>query len=1179
MATSAGGLAVKVATSPAKQVDQTRWTREQQLAIETRQVSVALSAGAGCGKTFALTERFLSYFRPGQPQSLQAEDLGRLVAITFTERAAREMRDRIRAQCHERLLAADAGDADYWAVLVRGLDNARISTIHSFCAALLRARAVEAGVDPRFEVLEQSQSDTLLSEAIDDELRRLVAQQDPRLMELAAAFRLDSLRFALRTFVLQGTAEDFERWLQIGPDEQVARWLEFHRESVLPEIGRQVAHCSASHEILRLLQNETIDNATMRERRGVLLEKLASLDRLPVAGARLRADLNAIQENAKVQGGGTARTWASPVAFERFKHAAGKLRERIGELLPLVSFDPLAARSSAVVGGQMLGIADGVRREYSRRKQEMGALDFNDLLQQTRALLTDPRHGALQDRLSSQIQLLLVDEFQDTDPLQVELVAALCGEGFAAGKLFFVGDYKQSIYRFRGADARVFRRVREQTPREGRQSLTKNFRSQPAILEFVNALFWDDLGEGYEPLRAARSQVSSTPAVEFLWAPAREHVKENADTLRRREADWIARRLRAVIDGRPAIVWDAKAAESGRPAARAAKLGDMAILFRALSNVDVYEEALRKYGLDYYLVGGHAFYSQQEIFDVLNLLRAINSTSDLVSLVGALRSGFFALADETIYWLSLHAEGLAGGLFASDYPAEIPPDQQARARFAAETIRELRQRKDRVAIYQLIDEALERTGYDAVLLDEFLGERKLANLRKLIEQARTFQRGDFFGLSEFIHQLTEFVVEQPKEPLAATHSEDTNVIRLMTIHQAKGLEFPIVVVPDVNGRNRGGVDRAHFDARLGPLIALSETADAAGGVSGHQLWSCLESAEEHAELHRLLYVAATRAADYLMLAGGVPAVGATNGVWTQLLARRFDLASGRFIGQLPAGEPAPQVKVTLQEPAIDKTAAPRRARADLGNIIDEVLQAPAAPRHDDCAVDPIAPDLGARRQYSFSRLAGTLHRQDRRPSEFDELGEPSIDPRGLGTLVHAVLAATDFGESVEYAELVRLHAKRHFSDGSPEIAEALDMIERFAGSPRARELAEAAECHAELEFLLGWPLDAEAPRAAAVGGFIDRLYRDKSGNWHVLDFKTNRVPRSGPADLAAVYEMQMLMYALASERILGVAPASVTLHFLRTGAEHQFAWNSAARQRAIELVHDAIAAASVAQAT
>ena len=231
----------------------------------------------------------------------------------------------------------------------------------------------------------------------------------------------------------------------------------------------------------------------------------------------------------------------------------------------------------------------------------------------------------------------------------------------------------------------------------------------------------------------------------------------------------------------------------------------------------------------------------------------------------------------------------------------------------------------------------------------------------------------------------------------------------------------------------------------------------------------------------------------------------------------------------------------------------RTHRVDVEAIIEDALHSPRSttPRH---GIDTIVPNRRARRQYSFSRLYGTLHRRPQAVDDVDSPAERVLDPRGLGTLVHAVLAAMDLRQPGKIEELVSRYAKRHLGEDPSGVAEAVRMIERFVASPRFAEIAAAQDDHAEIEFLLRWPLAAGKEPETLISGYLDRLYRDSHGDWHVLDFKTNRVGESGVARVAAAYEMQMLVYGLATEQILGVPPASLTLHFLRTGEEYAFSW-------------------------
>jgi ATP-dependent helicase/nuclease subunit A len=503
-----------------------------------------------------------------------------------------------------------------------------------------------------------------------------------------------------------------------------------------------------------------------------------------------------------------------------------------------------------------------------------------------------------------------------------------------------------------------------------------------------------------------------------------------------------------------------------------------------MTNVEYYEDALQRYGIDYYLVGGRAFYSQQEIYDLLNLLRTLHSDCDEVSLVGALRSPMFGLYDETLFWLARDdggrplGGGLSAGLFGASLHREIKGEQRQRAEFAAATIRELRELKDRLSVADLIQESLRRTCYDAVLLAEFLGERKLANLEKLIDQARSFDRAGVFTLADFITQLSEFVARQPDEAMAATQPESTNVVRLMSIHQSKGLEFPVVIVPDVARPRRFMPPPIAFSPELGPAFK-EETA-----VTGYDLLMAIENEEDRREHSRLFYVAATRAADYLIFSAGVDAPGDVRGPWMELLASRFDVGSGVPCSSSAAA--CPLARATQTRPAIDAKPKDFRSHPDLMKMIEKADDLAAKgqggrPRY----MEPVARDASARRQYSFSRLSGMLHAKNGDATvgsfEGDNSAEP-IDARGLGTLVHAVLEELDLSRPEDVEECVRRLAEQHLP-ASEQLEEPIAMVGRFLASERAKKMRAATAVHRELEFLLAWPPGDKAVKRLSKNNF------------------------------------------------------------------------------------------------
>ncbi len=1171
-----------------------KYTDEQSKAIFTHDSSVSLSAGAGCGKTFVLTERFISHLEPRGDDPHDSADnktpsrapLSRMIAITFTERAAREMRDRIRSKCKKRLLECSDEEASYWSELIRELDSARISTIHSFCGSLLRSHAAEAGLDPRFQLLEPAQADTTLFDIVDAELTSLLANHDEIVLELLAAFSLRELREMISCVLARRQYIDWDAWNGKSADDLTKVWEEFWRTETL------------SGGILPLQRSRVYKNlrAICLEKAGCqppLQDMLAEIERLCDDWERepLAAEFaSAFHEAAKVTGPGKKSNWAAPEDYDAFK----KTRDEFEKLLKMIPirFNGSEARISAQTGLNLLRIVGNVAAAYDKKKRELGALDFDDLLIEAKKLLVGPQGKALRKRLASETRLLLVDEFQDTDPLQAELVRALCDGKIQDGKLFFVGDFKQSIYRFRGADPHVFRSLSDELPAKGRLPLSLNFRSQKGVLDFVNALFVRALGDSYEPLRASREQIAQRPAVEFLIATdeippeaMEDYSDESPDggedddgpsvRLRKIEADWIARRIRGMLDGGEKIVFDRNASSSEKAteksnALREVRPGDVAILFRTLTNVEFYEEALRRYGIDYYLVGGRAFYAQQEIYDLVSLLRAVDGTCDDVSLIGVLRSPFFNLDDETIFWLARAPGGVSESLFADAPPRNLSKEGQNQVRFASQTIGFLRANKDRMSAADLIDSALERTGFDALLVSEFMGERKLANLYKLIDQARSFDQSGAFRLADFITQLSQFIARQPDEPLAATQSESMNVVRLMTIHQAKGLEFPITVVADADRKRNLKGESAAFSPTLGPMVRGSDSVD------GYKLYRRVQLDEDAAESVRLFYVAATRAADYLIISAGMSDVDAPKGPWMRLLGERFDLRTGSFKPFGSDDDVSTAVrkaddeylalgllaKATLERPALDGEPNDAGSRRDLRKIVEKALALAAEkkgriPPH----WAPLPADESARRHYSFSRLHGVFQRQFAHASveivDADHPSAASHDALGRGTLTHAVLAEINFADPVNVVEIANRLAPAHLKTPEADLPAVLEMLERFLASDRVKQLAAAKRIYRELEFLLAWPPEGTAETKKYVHGYIDCLYQDQDDAWRLLDFKTNAASSKNIEEIAKKYELQMALYSHAVEKTLAVAPAEACLCFLMSGLERQFSWTTA----------------------
>jgi ATP-dependent helicase/nuclease subunit A len=1025
-------------------------TPQQERAVTTREVSVVLSSGAGCGKTHVLTERYLSHLL------VDGAEVGQIVAITFTDRAARQMRGRIREVLTRRLRESASDDeAAIWARHLRGLESAPISTIHAFCGTLLRQHAVEAGVDARFDVLEEVLAVNLEAEALQICLQHLLTAQ----AEAGEDLRQLVLRYGWRS-VVEGVRHLLQRWdeqrwiawLQRSETAIAAEWQEQARKDLLPRYveyllgGRPaIARC------LALLQRFPPRPGPMVESVRLIQEKLPRL----AEAQDLEQAVKELTEAAKVNRGG-AKAWPDADVYEQIKKAFTDFRDELrGQNLEIFTAATDGLEEAIGVGRCLVRVVREVHRTYAERKRLHGVVDFQDLVVLTQQLLR--RHADVRARLQERYHFVLLDEAQDTDPVQMELLELLCGARRTEGKLFAVGDANQSIYRFRGADVQLFQALRRDIPHQGRLGLTVNFRSQPAILDFANALLGHRLAD-YEPLQAFHPQINPDPCIEFLWSPRPE--KATAAQERLGEARWIARRLAAMI-GRETRVVDR---EQDPTRLRPLKAGDIVLLFRAMSNVPLYEAALREYGLHYYLVGGRAFFAQQEIYDLLNLLRALENPQDSVSLAGTLRSAFCCLSDEALFVLARHKDGLWAGLNDVFQEALLPPDQAEPVRRARHHLQRWRALKDRLPIARLLGAVFADSGFDAATQLEVMADRKLANLWKLLDLARTFDRSGLFGLAEFIARLGDLVKSQSREEQAATQPENADVIRLMSIHQAKGLEFPVVAIPDMMARGGGSAHPiAEWDDHLG---CVARPPSDEGGIPfpdcGWQWLQAQNQLEEWREDLRILYVACTRARDYLILSSSVPEPLVPVNAWMLTLTERFDPHSGAC---LVAGIPRERV--------------PRV-------IVYDRLRPPPEPAS---AAEPLQTGPPIIRAIPDGRPALTVFGPSAEETGPEEVGGFRSVSRE-DEVMHAVLAGWDFSDPAGWQPLLAALTASWEPDRVSEMAEG---FQRFAASALRNELAFAGNLQRDVEYWLRRGSDGSIER-----GRIDFLWQDQQGSWQLL---------------------------------------------------------------------------------
>jgi len=1041
--------------------------------------SFVLEAGAGTGKTTLLVDRIEGVLRSGRAQ------LTEIAAVTFTENAATTMKLRLR----ERLegVRADAGLPD----LERGraqaalevLERAQISTIHALCAAILQERPLDCGVVPGFRVADETEADLLFAASWDEWLsRRLIGGRGELLLEaLDAEIPLESVGPWGERTSLRGLCR---------------RLLE--QRDLRPLVAQAESDPGACRDAIAAQALRGLELAAAARVGDALADRLTALGRISLEaqsleGDALREKLLAIQGLQLGRVFGHKGHWPSEASLEEARGVGRAVVQA------LAAFHARAAES---LHGRLVTALQEALALYARRKAEAGVLDFLDLLVKTRDALRDqePVRRALRRRLRH----LIIDEFQDTDPLQVEVALLLAGD--RPGDLVVVGDAKQSIYRFRRAEAALFAEVAARVaarPGFVVLKLTQNFRSRPAILRFVNRVFEElilasaESGQpGYEPI-APVPGLPDEPSVLALRfaAPFAE-----GESLLHAEANALARFLRVVADGQLSV------RDPGHGGQRPSRAGDVMILVRRLTQIKVLEEALEGAALRFTVEGGKSFFDRQEVHEVLAVLRAIEDPDDRLALVAALRSSFFGISDR-----DLVVYHLAGGrLRADEADPGLPGATDLLPALAA--LGELHAERLRVSVAALIERLFERTRILAALAGTRNGERRAANLEKVVTLARQAVELGVLSLRGFVRLLEERIASAREEPdLPRTRPGDPDTIRVLSIHKAKGLEAPVVAVFDTADDARGKPDTV-------PLWA--EGAIAIGFRQGCQppRWEELrrrEEAKAAAELRRLQYVACTRARDFLVLP--MPPGDARVGeFWKDLLARlpRADDADCRLVDAdallaPPDQEAGPDLRALASAEGEDPLAASwhgeRRA------LLEEASWRPFV---------PIAATIVARREAP------------------PEAVPPSGGGRHFGSLVHEILQWIPFDDPGRAFGMAAALAPRFGLDaaGAERAAEA---VRRTLALPVIERARRASRVFRELPLV--FPDGGEL-----IQGVVDLVFEEDAG-LVVVDYKTDGITGEQALDQAAHHAPQLRLYARGLTQATGLAAQERLVVFTALG--------------------------------
>ncbi len=1087
--------------------------------------NLVVEAGAGTGKTSLLVERVLNLVLSG------TTGFENLVAITFTEKAAAEMQERI-AEALEDLEEAvgsgtpppekrESGRTWRWlaergmspqdlATRIRQaqdeLDRATISTIHAFCSDLIRRYPMEAGIPPEFDIGSRAERRAAIDETWSTFLAREMNDQGPRAAmwsEVLTQLPLEQL-------------EPMAEQIALSPVACDAMARHGYR-------GVRPAEFAPRVRVLRQrLQGFLTDKviANFRATLTALLTLLDALEANGITGMR-EATTPGIQQVLDKKAGTPGKgSCPDPKAVSNETDRIRQFLKRLAD----------SDESLFVTLGKLLQpFCEDVRSQALER----GLLDYEDLLLLARNLLRD--HPRVLVAEAARIHAILLDEFQDTDPLQYEILFLLLGEKapddspaeptqarpqmdlFAAGsapanpvpvtgvpsrcRLFIVGDPKQSVYRFRGADMAAYAYTVERLlpPGDSPLHLQTNFRSVRPVIDAVNILFTDWMGEGDDPSVEPRyvpieGHEDGPPGVEIVSVPV--DPTANAEDKRHAEARVVAAEILALRRADPDL-----------------RFRDIALLHRVMTQVQIFVRALREAGIPFVVDGGKAFAQRHEIVESVALLRAFANPSDAVSTLAVLRSSLGAVPDGI-----LAAYARAGGPFRWDIRSEV----ESRFPKVARVFDHLR-RLDRETRHLTVDRRIHRLLTEGAFLivsgSYFEGPQRVANIRKLADRAAMLAREHGTPMEQTLETLhDEFLAEnvEGESPLA---DERLDAVRVLSVHRAKGLEFPVVFLPDLPKQDY----RSDSDLRLMPLRSRDgyRLGLKAGKIT-NAAWALAERDEKlhsEAEVKRLLYVAMTRAKHRLLVVNSEAKRGTS---WLQGLEGWNYLREDGY----------PEAQWLVEDLVRHRVVEGERLDPGEGSLVEPDLTPVLAFRS--------AREVAGRERPASHRTPSSDHGPTAEPVSSTEASTVDL-ARAVGIAVHHVLQEWDF-RTTELTPLVEAAVGLGASREVPA-AHLQREVEVVLNAVRASDLPQRLAASRVLA------REAAAlfrdPEGVTVHGYVDLIY-EYEGQIHVADYKTDRALTAQAA--RDRYGNQLADYAFAVQHALGLPePPVKEILLLRTG--------------------------------
>ena len=1040
------------------------FTDQQLQAITTIDSNVAVSAGAGSGKTRVLVERFLHILEQGKNVSPKE-----ILAITFTRKAAGEMKERVRTSMEARL-ANDVND--FWKNHLKELERAQITTIHGFCNRLLKENPVETGLDPAFKLAEEFEGEEYLKACLLDFVRQGLKKQQADLVLLTNAYGIN------------GTISQLQ--------------------SLVQEMDEIIAFGDLTVAYQKILDEEPAAKARLC----YLVEEFSKRDDLgktktAEAVALLRENLHEVLDGIKQEPSDFTAyiTYVQKIgSYKKIKEQIDEIKNLYGSLLNLD-----ADRAALPLVEAWQKVLQGFADYYRARKSEDDFLTYDDLEELAVKLLKE--NDEVRHKYQKKYRYLMVDEFQDTNDRQKQLIYLLCGEDSSklqGRKLFVVGDPKQSIYRFRGADVSVFAEVRQAIEAQGGVDITlpDNFRTVDSILNACNEVFENLLGTDkrqdvyFEPL-VPHNTSESKPVL--LQVPFDKEIK---DIARQMEAAAVARHIKELHEQGEAY-------------------GGVAILLSAMTACDIMTKALENAKIPYQVVDGKGFYERQEVLDFLHLLTVLQNRERSLELAGVLRSPYFGIDDEVLTKMFLQASEEKRSLWdvLIDFDATSLVKHTGKLlESAKEKLAYLREAASLLALPELLEKIMQVLRLEVVLYMQENGVAKFANVKKLVGLAQEHCASKQGTLTSWLEYVAALRKAQARETAANLHVADA--VTIMTIHKSKGLEFNTVYLPMLDRRGAFDVNVVKFHQQLG--LGVKALLDNGDTVESSVLLQIKNEDKElqKAEKQRQLYVAMTRAKNRLVMSGA----------FNEEKDSTADNWFNDLRGILAGSDNVENVIVDMRGESLE----PDR-------FISEAEGEGIFP--DDELLEPLA-SYGANGKQNFSPSALQTFMHCQRQYFYQQEGLPALEVEGdgngnlppqiVGSIIHKALELYDYKDlDVAFDKAVEEYAPGNKTGA----VKAREMLTNYVESDLFKALPKSKL--KELRFTL--PMEE-----LYITGVIDCVVETADG-LVIVDYKTGRPPEK--AEVKIGYAYQLAIYKHAVEKLLGKKVVEAKLHFLQDLSE------------------------------